>query len=109
MSSALLTPANEADAMSSPPPIELKKADNPLEEVSPAPTPSPRKSRVRGLLPYRLVERLIIDPLKTDDSLEESPSLRPDASELISSFTPLVQCDGVFEDDVADAIVEALT
>lgn len=109
MSPAVLTPANEADPMSSPLPIELKKAENPPEEAAPAPIPSPRKSRVVGLLPYKLVEGLVIDPLKPEDPLDESPSPSPDASVLFSSFTPQFQCNGVHEDVVVEATFEALS
>lgn len=91
-------------AVAAMPPIELKNAENPSEEASPAAIPSPRKSRVVGLLP----KGLIINSLKPEAPPEGSPSPRPDAKELLSSFTQLeLACDGV--EDVIESMAEALS
>lgn len=95
-------PPNEAFAMFSPPPIELRKAEKPPEAASPAPIPKPRKSRVAGLLPNS-VDELIINSFKPEDPLDGSPSPSPDARKLFSSFTPLFQCEE------AEAMVEVLS
>lgn len=107
VSPAGLTPGNEAVvAMLRPPPIELKKAEKPPGEASPAPIPSPRKSRVAGLLPNR-VDGVIISSFKLEDPLDGSPRPSPDASELFSSFTLLLQCVGVV--DEVEAMVEVFS
>lgn len=105
-----LTPSNAVvAAMSSPPPIELKKAENPLEEASPPPIPSPRKSSVVGLWPNR-VKGLIINSLKLEDPPDGSPSPSPDVNELLSSFTPLLfACVNGVEDVIESMVVEALS